>query len=50
MKVICDIVNLYLTRYEEEFKQLPQFIESIWNLLMSLGLEQKYDIVYFNFV
>ncbi|EPZ31546.1 Exportin/Importin, Cse1-like domain-containing protein [Rozella allomycis CSF55] len=43
--VICDIVDLYLTRYEEEFTMLPSFIEKIWSLLMSLGKDTKYDIL-----
>jgi exportin-2 (importin alpha re-exporter) len=42
---ICDSINLYLMKYEEEFTMLPTFIESIWNLLMSLTLDSKYDRV-----
>ncbi|OMJ30372.1 Exportin-2 [Smittium culicis] len=40
---ILRIVHLYTSRYEEEFKQLPIFLETIWNMLTALGMESKYD-------
>ncbi|OLY82980.1 Exportin-2 [Smittium mucronatum] len=40
---VLRIVHLYTSRYEDEFKQLPIFLETIWNMLTTLGLEPKYD-------
>ena len=43
---ICDNVALYAQKYDEEFSpQLPAFVTAIWNLLLSTGLEVKYDAV-----
>ena len=42
---ICEIIDLYATKYEEDFKRLPQFVETVWNLLTNIGLEPKYDYV-----
>ncbi|KAJ1940532.1 importin-alpha export receptor, partial [Kickxella alabastrina] len=40
---ICEIINLYALRYEEEFKQLPQFVETVWSMLTVVGNGPKYD-------
>ncbi|KAI9503738.1 importin-alpha export receptor [Coemansia spiralis] len=40
---ICEIIELYAQRYEEDFKQLPQFVETVWNMLTTVGQEHKYD-------
>ncbi|KAJ2584660.1 importin-alpha export receptor [Coemansia sp. RSA 1836] len=40
---ICEIIELYAQRYEEEFKQLPQFVETVWNMLTTVGAAHKYD-------
>ncbi|KAI8805732.1 Cse1-domain-containing protein [Cladochytrium replicatum] len=40
---ICEIVDLYVKRYEEEFTTLNRFIEAIWRILTSCGNHQKYD-------
>ncbi|KAJ1668693.1 importin-alpha export receptor [Coemansia sp. RSA 1813] len=40
---ICEIIELYAQRYEEDFKQLPQFVETVWNMLTTVGKENKYD-------
>ncbi|KAJ2909179.1 importin-alpha export receptor, partial [Coemansia aciculifera] len=40
---ICEIIELYAQRYEEEFKQLPQFVETVWNMLTTVGASHKYD-------
>ncbi|KAJ1736097.1 importin-alpha export receptor [Coemansia sp. Benny D160-2] len=40
---ICEIIELYAQRYEEDFKQLPQFVETVWNMLTTVGKEGKYD-------
>lgn len=43
---ICEILQLYTERYEEEFlSQLPGFVEMCWTLLTHLGPEPKYDLV-----
>ncbi|KAI8375933.1 Cse1-domain-containing protein [Radiomyces spectabilis] len=40
---ICDIIELYTQRYEEDFPQLPSFVPLIFDLLASAGQEAKYD-------
>lgn len=43
---ICDNVALYAQKYDEEFQNyLPQFVTDVWNLLVSTGLQPKYDMV-----
>lgn len=45
---VCDNVSLYAQKYDEEFRQyLPQFVTDIWSLLVSTGLQPKYDLVKF---
>ena len=35
---------LYAQKYDEEFKEyLPNFVESVWNLLTTVGLQVKHD-------
>jgi exportin-2 (importin alpha re-exporter) len=41
---ICEALQLYTSKYDDEFGRFtPTFITSIWNLLSSLGPQQKYD-------
>ena len=40
---ICEIVDMYARKYEEEFTHLPQFVSAIWQNLTNSGLEGKYD-------
>ncbi|KAF9182619.1 importin-alpha export receptor, partial [Haplosporangium sp. Z 767] len=40
---ICEVVELYSKRYEEDFTSLPQFIQTSWTLLTTLGLEPRND-------
>ncbi|KAJ1743100.1 importin-alpha export receptor [Coemansia sp. RSA 1086] len=40
---ICEIIELYAQRYEEDFPQLPQFVETVWNMLTTIGPAHKYD-------
>ncbi|KAI8321716.1 importin-alpha re-exporter [Martensiomyces pterosporus] len=40
---ICEIIELYAQRYEEVFPQLPQFVETVWNMLTTVGAAHKYD-------
>ncbi|KAJ3031576.1 UNVERIFIED_CONTAM: importin-alpha export receptor [Siphonaria sp. JEL0065] len=40
---ICEILDLYGTKYEEDFTTLPQFVETVWGLLTTTGARPKYD-------
>ncbi|CAB4062461.1 CSE1 [Lepeophtheirus salmonis] len=41
---ICDNIGLYAHKYEEEFSPyMNQFVTAVWNLLLSSGLQVKYD-------
>jgi exportin-2 (importin alpha re-exporter) len=41
---ICEALQLYTSKYDDEFGRYTQvFISSAWNLLSSIGSEQKYD-------
>ena len=43
---ICENVAMYATKYGEEFEgHLAQFVQAIWTLLTSTGLECKYDLL-----
>jgi hypothetical protein len=43
---VCDNIALYAQKYDEEFQPyLPQFVTSVWNLLVTTDLEPKYDMV-----
>ncbi|RIB01856.1 chromosome segregation 1-like protein [Gigaspora rosea] len=42
---ICEIVTLYTMKYEELFTMLPQFVETVWFLLTTIGIEAKYDLL-----
>ncbi|KAH8547636.1 putative importin-alpha export receptor [Umbelopsis sp. PMI_123] len=42
---ICEIIELYTQRYEEEFKQLPTFFTTVLQLLISIPQEPKYDVL-----
>lgn len=43
---ISELIQLYTTRYEDEFDSLiPQFVQSTWNLLTTTGLQSRYDIL-----
>uniref|UniRef100_T1HSJ8 Importin N-terminal domain-containing protein n=1 Tax=Rhodnius prolixus TaxID=13249 RepID=T1HSJ8_RHOPR len=46
---ICFNLGLYAQKYDEEFRPfLPDFVTDIWNLLVSTGLEAKYDLLVSN--
>ena len=47
--IVCEICALYATKYEEVFKMLQTFVETVWTLLTTTGLESKYDIVSKNY-
>ncbi|RYP63208.1 hypothetical protein DL771_009382 [Monosporascus sp. 5C6A] len=41
---ICEVLELYVTKYDEDFNRYTQvFISSAWNLLSTIGQETKYD-------
>ncbi|KAI9337773.1 Cse1-domain-containing protein [Obelidium mucronatum] len=40
---ICEIIDLYGTKYEEDFKTLPDFVQTVWGLLTTTGAQPKYD-------
>ena len=43
---VLDNLNLYATKYEEEFDPfLKQFTQLVWQLLMEVGSQPKYDIL-----
>ncbi|KAJ4348016.1 importin-alpha export receptor [Didymosphaeria variabile] len=43
---IFEVLMLYVQKYEDVFgAQLPQFVQSTWQFLSSVGLETKYDIL-----
>lgn len=43
---ICEVIDLYATKYEEDFPQLPHFVQTIWTLLTTTSNEPKNDIVF----
>lgn len=42
---ICEILELYADRYEADFKDLPKFVEIVWNLLTTTSLEPRNDVL-----
>ena len=43
---ICDNIALYAHKYEEEFSPyMKQFVMAVWNLLLSVGAQTKYDLL-----
>lgn len=42
---ICEIVELYASRYLDAFPQLPTFVQSIWEMLKTCSQAEKYDIL-----
>ena len=43
---ICELIQLYTTRYEEEFHSfIPDFIQTVWDLLKNITMQPKYDIL-----
>ncbi|EMR63540.1 putative chromosome segregation protein [Eutypa lata UCREL1] len=41
---ICEVLELYVTKYDDDFNRYTQvFISSAWTLLSSIGPETKYD-------
>ncbi|XP_059097421.1 exportin-2-like [Tigriopus californicus] len=43
---ICDNIGLYAHKYEEEFSPfMQQFVTAVWNLLLTVGPQVKYDLL-----
>lgn len=43
---ICELLQLYTQRYQDVFEPLiAQFIQTVWNLLVTIGPQSKYDIL-----
>lgn len=43
---IAELIQLYISRYQEEFDPMVEsFIQTTWNLLVSLTSQPKYDIL-----
>lgn len=41
---ICDIAAMFAQKYDEDYsKYLPQFVQSIWDLLVSTDIKPKHD-------
>ncbi|XP_074596688.1 chromosome segregation 1 [Brevipalpus obovatus] len=46
---ICENISMYAQKYHEEFNPyLKSFVQKVWELLTSLGLETKYDLLVSN--
>uniref|UniRef100_A0AAU7BNY5 Exportin-2 n=1 Tax=Propylea japonica TaxID=158624 RepID=A0AAU7BNY5_9CUCU len=46
---VCDNIALYAQKYDEEFKPyLPMFVTDVWSLLITTGLEPKFDLLVSN--
>jgi len=46
---VCDNISLYAQNYAEDFGDyLQRFVSAVWNLLITTGLEQKYDLLVSN--
>jgi exportin-2 (importin alpha re-exporter) len=43
--VICEIIDMYASRYESDFTQMPQFVEIIWTLLTSTSSDPCNDVL-----
>lgn len=42
---ICDIWTMYAQKYEEFASNVPEFVTSVRKLLISTGIEVKFDLV-----
>ena len=46
---ICDNISLFAQNYSENFADyMPNFVTAVWNLLITVGLEKKYDLLVSN--
>ncbi|KAI0244255.1 importin-alpha export receptor [Massospora cicadina] len=42
---VCEFAQLYHQKYSEEFTQLGRFVQAVWDLLVSVGPQPKYDML-----
>ncbi|KAJ3016354.1 Exportin-2 [Thoreauomyces humboldtii] len=42
---ICEVIEFYAKKYEEEFLTLRDFVNVVWVLMTTTGLEPKYDLL-----
>ncbi|KAI8825582.1 Cse1-domain-containing protein [Fimicolochytrium jonesii] len=42
---ICEVIDLWAKKYEEEFKDCREFVTVTWGMMTSAGTEQKYDLL-----
>ncbi|KAI9143350.1 karyopherin Kap109 [Paraphysoderma sedebokerense] len=42
---VCEIIDLYTQRYEDVFPMLPQFVETVWNVLTNTSMDTKNDLL-----
>jgi hypothetical protein len=43
--VICEILTLYTQKYEDLFTSLPNFVSIVWEMLTTMTLQPKNDLV-----
>lgn len=42
---ICEIIDMYTRRYEEDFKMLPAFVQVVWRVLTTTSTEGRNDVL-----
>ncbi|KAI8915177.1 Cse1-domain-containing protein [Powellomyces hirtus] len=42
---ICEVIDLYAKKYEEDFVSLRDFVTIVWHLMTSTGMEPKFDML-----
>ncbi|KAJ9088941.1 importin-alpha export receptor [Entomophthora muscae] len=42
---ICEVAQLYFQKYSEEFTQIDTFVSTLWDLLVSVGPQPKFDLL-----
>jgi exportin-2 (importin alpha re-exporter) len=46
IKACCfEIVDMYSSRYEADFKQLPEFVQISWGVLTNISMETRNDVL-----
>ncbi|KAI8901692.1 Cse1-domain-containing protein [Globomyces pollinis-pini] len=43
--MICEIIDMYASRYEADFTRLPQFVEIVWTLLTTTSNDPCNDVL-----
>lgn len=42
---VCEVAELFATRYSDAFPQLPHFVQAVWEMLGTCPKQEKYDVV-----